>query len=925
MSDTIEATLAELRRSALLLMRRPGAFDEAGYREQLGPAADAVGDVVGHYYDVGSATGLRPTPLFDPAFYRLRYPAVAAAGFEPYHHWLQTGRSEGRETCFGPRTLELQMRSGELNVPLMLRLMADDPAFDPTFYRAQVPHLAADASPLEHYLSHGWRDHLDPAPGFDAVFYTSRQPEVRGFRASPLLHYVALGRGEGAPTTGGEDFDWVPDGPARVDDDVEIERLRGLAFFARHGFAWDGPSPLDHAPAAAAEIAARGLRVPPRPEVSIVVPVYGQLPYVLGCLHSLSRHVTRHAFEVVVVDDCSPAADRTELLSAVTGIRLVRTPENLGFIGACRLGAAQAEGELVVFLNSDTRVCRGWLDELVDTFARRPAAGLVGSKLINEDGTLQEAGGIVWRDGSAWNHGRNDDPNKSQYCFPRRVDYCSGAAIAVRRDLWEALGGFDDHYAPAYYEDVDFAFRIREAGRQVWYQSLARVLHYEGKTHGRDTGAGVKAYQTANARKFAERWREALSEHREPGLFPDLEANRTVSLRMLAVDAVTPKPDRDAGSVMTARLLQIYARMGWQVTFVALYDVRHDRKYSTLLQREGIETVSYPSLTATNEVSEFRPGVFDAVLGFRVGAFAPIFDRQRELQPAADMLFHVIDLHHLRLRREAELTGDRRLRREAEIVQDQELDLVLKADCTLVPSHLEKTLLEEGAGVANVVVYPYTEEVRPSSVGRLERPHLVFVGGFGHPPNADAVGFFLDEVWPTLLECLPPEAKLYVVGSDPPERLLRRASDRVVFTGFVESLADVLDRCRLSVAPLRFGAGLKGKVVSSLAHGLPCVASSIAVEGMGLAAGTHFLLADEARQTIDAVLRLYDDAALWEALQSEGLRFVESTFSWSAGEAVARQALEVADRAWTERRRRARSARLAAERPTPGLAVGDRA
>ncbi len=595
------------------------------------------------------------------------------------------------------------------------------------------------------------------------------------------------------------------------------------------------------------------------------------MPFVLNCLDGIAHHSSARTFEVLVVDDCSPLRTGTQELPTIPWISALRTEANVGFVHACNIGARKARGRYVVFLNSDTQICDGWLDELIRTFVDHPRAGLVGSKLLNRDGSLQEAGAIVWQDGSAWNYGRGSHPQSAEFSFARRTDYCSGAAIAVPRELWDELGGFDESFAPAYYEDVDLAFRVRAAGREVWYQPLARVIHYEGQTNGRDETQGVKAYQRVNAAKFAARWEPVLKSHRPNGVEPDREANRSVHARLLAIDALVPSPDRDAGSVMALRLLQIFARLGWQVSFLPAHNPSPDERYSTDLQREGIETLILPDFRTIEDVVRARPDRFDAVLGFRVLVFADMADLLRTAYPLASILFHDIDLHYLRMEREAAIKNDGLLLRKAQLVRQQELGLIAKVDCTIVPSTAERDIICRQLPVSNVIVYPYTSSVRISAADFESRHHLVFVGGFRHQPNVDAVLNFLDTVWPALSASLPEAAKFYVIGPDVPKELQDRASSRVVITGYLETLDATLDECRVFVAPLRFGAGLKGKVVTSLAHGVPCVATRVAIEGMGLSPGTHVLLADDAPTQIETITRLYCSKEEWLRLQARGL------------------------------------------------------
>jgi GT2 family glycosyltransferase len=251
------------------------------------------------------------------------------------------------------------------------------------------------------------------------------------------------------------------------------------------------------------------------PLVSIVIPVHNQLEFTYRCLMSIAAHPSRASVEVVVCDDASH--DNTPgVLREVAGIRYVRNEANLGFVRSCNRAAGEARGAYLLFLNNDTQVQEGWLDHMLALFDGDDQVGLVGAKLLFPNGRLQEAGGVVWRDGSASNYGRYDDPGRPEYNYVREADYCSGACLLIDTALFRQIGGFDVRYAPAYYEDTDLAFRVRQAGRKVLYQPQAVVVHYEGITYGSGAGAGVNAHQVANREKFRARWRADLEQFHFP-------------------------------------------------------------------------------------------------------------------------------------------------------------------------------------------------------------------------------------------------------------------------------------------------------------------------------------------------------------------------------------------------------------------------
>jgi len=644
------------------------------------------------------------------------------------------------------------------------------------------------------------------------------------------------------------------------------------------------PAPIASAPG---DVAFAAFRVPTSdaPCVSIVIPVYNKFAYTQACLKSLAEHAGRVPFEVIVVDDGS--RDETpERLAEIDGIRAIHNAENLGFVGTCNAGAAAARGEFVLFLNNDTVVTPGWLEALVCCFEEEPDAGLVGAKLVYPDGRLQEAGGIVFRDGSGWNYGRFDDPADPRYNFRREADYVSGAAILLRRALFERLGGFDSRYAPAYYEDTDLAFAVRAAGYKVYYEPRATVIHFEGITSGTDTASGVKRYQVVNREKFLAKWQDALAP--QPAPIDDArDAPRAATFRakkrILIIDACTPTPDQDSGSLRMVNLMRLLRALGWQVTFFA-ENRAWVAGYTERVQSLGVEVQYHPWLADPIAFFRRRGGEFDAILLSRHYIAINYLGLARLYAPRAKLVFDTVDLHYLRERRAAELAGDADLARRAEATRAQEQKLMRECDVTLVVSPVEQKLLAQELPQVRVEILSNVHEVYGCRQPFEARRDLVFVGSFQHPPNEDAVIWFAREIFPKVREALP-DVRFHVLGGPVPESIQALAGGGIEVHGFVSDLAPFMDGCRVSVAPLRYGAGVKGKVNMAMSYGLPVVATPIAVEGMALESERDALVAEGPADYAAAVVRLYRDPDLWSRLSAAGLANVTRHFSFDAAQA----------------------------------------
>lgn len=621
------------------------------------------------------------------------------------------------------------------------------------------------------------------------------------------------------------------------------------------------------------------------PDVSIVVPVFNQLPFTLACLDALIAHESRFRFEVLIGDDASTDGTPRAFAEPIAGVHYLRHAGNLGFVRNCNATARLARGRHVVMLNNDALVLPGWLDEMIGVLEANPGVGLVGSKLVYPDGRLQECGGIVWRDGSAWNFGRLDDPRKPEYNYLRGADFVSGASIALPAALWRKLGGFDELFVPAYAEDVDLAFRVRAAGLHTLVQPLSQVLHFEGISAGTDLGQGMKAHQVGNLVKLHQRWEQKLSFHRPNGELPEMEKERDSWRRLLFIDHCTLTPNEDAGSLVAFEIMTSFRRHGYKVTFIPEDNFAHMGEDTRVLQRLGVEAIYHPAYSRMEQFLAARDDAFDVVVLHRFTVGDRHLAVLREKYPGARFVFLACDLHYLREQREAELSGDALARKRAQQTRQRELAVMGGSDAVIVYSEAEQEIVRAELPQAQVSLFPLVHDPVADPAPLERREGVCFVGGYRHPPNADAIRWFVDQVWP-LVHARCPQAVLHVAGSHMTDEVKALGTrPGVEITGFVPDMEAFLSRRRVNIAPLRFGAGVKGKVAASLANGLPTVGTHIAAEGMLLTPGEDILVADDPAGFAAHVVDLLNDDARWRDVSAAGLRYAATVTSRASAHA----------------------------------------
>jgi GT2 family glycosyltransferase/glycosyltransferase involved in cell wall biosynthesis len=620
-----------------------------------------------------------------------------------------------------------------------------------------------------------------------------------------------------------------------------------------------------------------------RPVVSIVVPAHDNWRYTHLCLRAVSEHTGGPTYEVVLADDDSHDETATGG-NVLEGVVHLADGIRRGYLESCNNAARYARGEFIVFLNNDTVVQPGWLEAMLE-LVRDGSVGVVGPKLVYEDGRLQEAGGIIWRDGSAENFGRDGDPDAPDVNYVKEVDYISGACMLVRASLWREIGGFDVRYSPGYYEDPDFAFEARRRGYRVVYQPRSVVVHFEGVSHGRDVTTGVKRFQSINRHAFQDKWSGQLeSEQVDPGDRFLARDRSQATRRALVVDHDVPRPDCDAGSRFMDSYVRLLVDVGFRVTFVGDAFERPE-PYTQSLQQYGVEVLY--GRRCKDGIAQWimqNGRYFDLVYLHKWFVAAKYVDLLRE-HSGARIVCCPADLHHVRERRHFAITRDAEVGVRARATEEAELALLGKVDLVHVLSTYEEELLLGAAPRASVRTIPvfFYDDPPPSDVPSFDdRRHVMFVGGYAHAPNIDAVVWFAEEVLPSVREQLA-DALFYVVGSNPPAEVEALAGDRIVVTGQVteRALRELYRQVRLVVCPLRFGAGVKGKLVEALYHQVPAVVTSVAAEGLP-GVERHVLIADDAEEFARRVVELYTSRQLWSQLSERAAGYVAARFSRAA-------------------------------------------
>jgi GT2 family glycosyltransferase len=611
------------------------------------------------------------------------------------------------------------------------------------------------------------------------------------------------------------------------------------------------------------------------PLVSIIIPVRDNWRYTYACLKSILQNTKEVPFEVIIVNDQS--TDETpEMLRRMSGIQIINNPINLGWVKNCNNAADQAKGKYILLLNNDTEVMEGWLANLVEIAEGDDKVGVVGGKILYPDGRLQEAGSVMDREGWGQLYGRFGDPDRYEYNYVKETDFITGVCLLIRKDVFLKLGGFDERYAPAFYEEFDLEFAIREAGYKIMYQPRAVIVHHQTSSYGPEIRDSLSS---CNHAKFIEKWANQISEHTEQSdifLARDRSKNRKV---ILLIDEKIPDYDKNAGSLTTYQYIRLFQEIGFKVIFIPDLLLPLE-PYTTELQQMGIEVVygqfDFESWIRHNGSHIHYVWLSRPQIGVK-------YIEAIKQHSRAKICYYTHDLHYLRELRRYEIEKKKEILDESNWLKKIEFYLFENVDVILTPSDYEQKVIKEifvDKHVVTIPAYYYdVDSVDKTISGNFEgRSGLIFLGGFGHLPNVDAINWFVNEIYPAVKREVP-EIKFYIVGSDPPPEITALSRSDIIVTGYVRDLVPLFQKCRVFVCPLRYGAGVKGKTVMSMYYGVPVISTKIGNEGLNLEHCAEAFIADDPIEFAKWTVELYTNPKIWTKFSENSIRFVKNNFS----------------------------------------------
>lgn len=628
------------------------------------------------------------------------------------------------------------------------------------------------------------------------------------------------------------------------------------------------------------------------PQVSIVITTYNGWNLTKSCLASLveSSRTTALSAEIIISDNCSD--DETPraweaFQNDKWPVRYRRNQENLGYLRNANAGAREAKGGFLCLMNNDIVAPPGWLDALVRDLRENPEAGLVGPKYVSAKGKVVECGGAIYSDGSAVQLGNATAADDPRFAHLNDVHYCSMACVVMRSDLFRELGGYDERYIPAYYEDVDLCFRIAERGFRVMVDPQVRITHLFGGSHKLQETLQL---MDRNRKTLVERWKNRLERlHPPPGTaqsrLPSWPRGSTIVFHW----SFLVNPDSTTGSLRNWRLILEARRRGRHIVYVG-ENLPVERPFLDELRRRGIEVRDHVIGLERDLVTELAAAhsISAAVMSFGMAEerYGHVYDL---VVPEAIRIFDTVDVHFIRelrsLQGSASWGSIQRI--DVSRLPDSayvEIASMLRSDAVLLVSEAEQQILTRDLQLPaeKFHVVSTIHDVDSPIRHFAEREGFSFIGYGGHPPNVDSIEYIVTSLWPGIRARIP-EAKLDVYGFKLPPKVLALDDPAagILVRGFVEDHRAAIAASRVMLAPLRYGAGVKGKICEAFAVGTPVVTTPMGAEGID-EEGQALAIETEAQRFVDRAVEIYRSEEAWDRASRKGLELVQERFSAKA-------------------------------------------
>lgn len=769
-----------------------------------------------------------------------------------------------------------------------LSLIRSSGLFDEKWYLAHNPDvLEAKIDAARHYLLYGSSERRDPGPRFSSGWYLEAYEDVKIAGINPLVHFLKKGLSEGRVAHSDQIIQELTPQVSEIEQKLRV-------MLHRHDQQADGAANANTNDKLANFLSSGEritLPVTGEPVVSVILLFHNRAEISLQCLESLAEGAGAVPFEVVIVDNAS-TDDTSALLDRIQNAKIIRNTINSGFGGGCNQAVDLATGKYLLFLNNDTQLLPNSISVLVETLESDAKIGAVGGKLIFPDGRLQEAGSIIWQDGSCLGYGRFDDPFKSEYSYVRDVDFCSGALLLTPRDLFLSLGKFDPRYAPAYYEDADYCMSVWNTGYRVVFQPFAVAIHYEYGSSGKSNAVTL---MLQNREKFAQKWQDVLTSFDLPesGTMIFSREHKSDAKRILFIDDRIPDYHLGHGYPRTYRMLRMLAEMGHRLTFLPLQLPIPVPEIAQSLQMLGIEvlykkTSQNPDLEVLynnpNRKIDFeaflrsRPDHYDVVFVSRPNNMQEIIQHLKNHAKHSSVIYDAEALFSLRDVKYRELNGEHVSETEKDKLVKAEVALVKSANVVTTVSELEKEqFLKHGTSSVHVLGHIIKPEPTPATFE--ERNGILFVGSFlfDPSPNGDAVRYFANQILPLVRQEV--KCEIYIVGTNQVKSIWDLASDYIHVMGKVDNLTPYYNRCRLFVVPTRYSAGIPLKLLEAVAHGIPAVVTPLTVDQLGWQENRDLLVGHDPVDFARKIINIYSNRDLFYALRQNALDRIREEYS----------------------------------------------